>query len=369
MRVKKQTNNLLVEALGVPDDIKMLVEIYGDLIIDKLIQNIGFKNYKLSDINIPNYGEYESLHGKFNITGSESWKFLTNSPKWDKNKWKIFPMYKNSFEINFRVLPSEYFEINDRESPGVGASFIFEPGKMSIKTTKSGMEYYDSSNFMFDIHMNEEQFSNPISIKRRLEAVISHEIFHSYQLFTKYKKTKQVGYGTDSVLNSMQGLLMSEFNKDWNDFLLCVYYTLKFEQQARVPQVYYNLKDKQITNYEQFVSALKNEDVYKEIEMLKKFNSDKILEDMTKINSFQDVIMAPIKIQQMIENIKNWDDFMEIVLDKLQQMGQDIGSIKRLGPKVLGSPESFFKYWEKLFHYRADQMWRKLTRLYDKIKD
>jgi hypothetical protein len=50
-------------------------------------------------------------------------------------------------------------------------------------------------------------------------------------------------------------------------------------------------------------------------------------------------------------------------------MGQDISSIKRLGPTVLGSPESFFKYWEKLFHYRADQMWRKLTRLYDKVKD
>lgn len=367
--MKLKNNNLLNEALGVPEDITMLVDIYSDLILEKLIQNVGLKNYKTSDININNYGEYESLHGSFEITGSESWKFLTNSPKWDKEKWKKFPMYKNSFDVSFRVLPNEYFELNDRESPGIGASLIFEPGKFGIKQTKSGMEYYDSSKFTFDIQMGEEQFSNLSSIKRRLSSVVSHEIFHSYQLFIKFKNTSKVGYGSDSTLNAMTNLLRSEFNEHWNEFLLCIYFILRFEQQARVPQVYYNLKDKEITNYEQFVDALKKEDVYKEIETLKNFSSEKIINDVNKIESLTDIIVGPIRLQQMRENIENWDDFRKIVFEKLQDMGQNIDSIKRLGPKVLGSPKTFFEYWEKLFHYRADQMWRKLTRLYDKVKD
>ena len=368
MRLKRK-NNILNEALGVPEDIKMLVDIYSDLIIEKLIQNVGIKNYKTSDISINDYGNYQSLHGSFEITGSESWKFLINSPKWDKEKWKKFPMYKNTFDISFRVLPHEYFEMDDRETPGIGASFTFEPEIFTIKQTKSGMEFYDSSKFTFDIQMSEEQFTNLMSIKRRLSSVVSHEILHSYQLFMKYKNTKQVGYGVETTLNTMTNLLRSELNKDWNEFLLCIYFVLRFEQQARVPQVYYNLKDKEITNYEQFVGALKKEDVYKEIQTLKNFSSEKIINNVNKIESFADMIVGPIRLQQMESNIENWDDFRQIVFEKLQQMGQDINSIKRLGPKVLGSPESFFKYWEKLFHYRADQMWRKLTRLYDKIKD
>ena len=100
--------------------------------------NWGYRQYMVKNgLEIMKYNSMESCydlglnpHTETNTTPSENVPF----------------MYKNSFEINFRVLPSEYFEINDRESPGVGASFIFEPGKMSIKTTKSGMEYYDSSN-------------------------------------------------------------------------------------------------------------------------------------------------------------------------------------------------------------------------------
>jgi hypothetical protein len=75
-----------------------------------------------------------------------------------------------------------------------------------------------------------------------------------------------------------------------------------------------------------------------------------------------------VKSQEFKENLENWNDYLEIVTKKLQSNGVDVDNFKGLGQKVRQDPQKFFEHWEKFFEKRADEMFRRATRLYDKIK-
>lgn len=368
MDLRQKIKVILNEALGVPDDIDMVVNIYTDLIIDKIKNDIDDADVNEVQINVDEYEDEEAFKYDFKISPKESWEYLKNSPLFNMEEWRKFPTFINRISFSLITFPDGMFDDQGVTSPQIEASHIFQPSKFQLKQVKKWGEVYSISSYDFSINMKESQLEDIEQIRTRLKSVIAHEIFHSYQLYKKYKGTSKVGFGKEAVMNSFQQILQSEWNPEWNKFMRGIYYALRFEQQARTPQLYYELKDKGIETYEDFMEEFKKTEYYKEINFLRNFSAQRMIDSVTKIESFKDLLMSGAKSQEFRENIDNWNDYLEIVANKLRGNGVDVDNFKGISEKVRQDPKTFFEYWEKFFDKRAEEMFRRATRLYDKIK-
>ena len=368
MNLRQRIKVILNEALGVPDDIDMVVNIYTDLILDTIKRDIDKVDAEEVQINVDKYEDEEAFKYEFKISPRESWEYLKNSPLFNMESWRKFPTFINKIEFSLVTFPDGMFEDQNVTSPQIEATHSFQPSKFQLRQVKKWGEVYSLSSYEFSINMKESQLENIESIRTKLKSVISHEIFHSYQLYKKYKGTSKVGYGKEAVMNSFQQLLQSQWNPEWNNFMRGIYYALRFEQQARTPQLYYELKDEVINSYEDFIKALEKTEFFNEINFLRNFSAQKLIDSVTKIQSFEDLIMSQIKGQEFRENIENWNDYLEIVSQKLKVNGIDVDGFHKISEKVRQDPRAFFEYWENFFDKRAEEMFRRATRLYDKIK-
>jgi hypothetical protein len=368
MDLRQKIKVILNEALGVPDDIDMIVNIYTDLIIDKIKNDIDDADVNEVQINVDEYEDEEAFKYDFKISPKESWEYLKNSPLFNMEEWRKFPTFINRISFSLITFPDGMFDDQGVTSPQIEASHIFQPSKFQLKQVKKWGEVYSISSYDFSINMKESQLEDIEQIRTRLKSVIAHEIFHSYQLYKKYKGTSKVGFGKEAVMNSFQQILQSEWNPEWNKFMRGIYYALRFEQQARTPQLYYELKDKGIETYEDFMEEFKKTEYYKEINFLRNFSAQRMIDSVTKIESFKDLLMSGAKSQEFRENIDNWNDYLQIVATKLRSNGVDVDNFKGISEKVRQDPRTFFEYWEKFFDKRAEEMFRRATRLYDKIK-
>ena len=368
MDLRQKIKVILNEALGVPDDIDMIVNIYTDLIIDKIKNDIDDADVNEVQINVDEYEDEEAFKYDFKISPKESWEYLKNSPLFNMEEWRKFPTFINRISFSLITFPDGMFEDQGVTSPQIEASHVFQPSKFQLRQVKKWGEVYSISSYDFSINMKESQLEDIEQIRTKLKSVIAHEIFHSYQLYKKYKGTSKVGFGKEAVMNSFQQLLQSNWNPEWNKFMRGIYYALRFEQQARTPQLYYELKDKGIETYEEFMEEFKKTEYYKEINFLRNFSAQRMIDSVTKIESFQDLLMSGPKSQEFRENIENWNDYLQIVANKLRSNGIDVDNFKGISEKVRQDPRTFFEYWEKFFDKRAEEMFRRATRLYDKIK-
>ena len=368
MDLRQKIKVILNEALGVPDDIDMIVNIYTDLIIDKIKNDIDDADVNEVQINVDEYEDEEAFKYDFKISPKESWEYLKNSPLFNMEEWRKFPTFINRISFSLITFPDGMFEDQGVTSPQIEASHVFQPSKFQLRQVKKWGEVYSISSYDFSINMKESQLEDIEQIRTRLKSVIAHEIFHSYQLYKKYKGTSKVGFGKEAVMNSFQQLLQSNWNPEWNKFMRGIYYALRFEQQARTPQLYYELKDKGIETYEEFMEEFKKTEYHKEINFLRNFSAQRMIDSVTKIESFQDLLMSGPKSQEFRENIENWNDYLQIVANKLRSNGVDVDNFKGISEKVRQDPRTFFEYWEKFFDKRAEEMFRRATRLYDKIK-
>jgi hypothetical protein len=105
-----------------------------------------------------------------------------------------------------------------------------------------------------------------------------------------------------------------------------------------------------------------------EINFLRNFSAQKMIDSITKIESFEDLILRGEKGQEFKENIENWNEYLQIIARKLRNNGVDVDNFRGISDKVRQDPRTFFEYWEKFFDKRADEMFRRATRLYDKLK-
>jgi hypothetical protein len=368
MNLRQRIKVILNEALGVPNDIDMIVNIYTDLIIDKIKNDIDSAEVNEVQINVDKYQDEEAFKYEFKITPKESWEYVKSSPLFNLDEWRKFPTFINKISFSLITFPDGMFEDTGTSSPQIAASHVFQPSNFKVRQVKNWGEVYDISSFDFEINMKWSELREPEKIRTKLKSVIAHEIFHSYQLYKKYKKSSKVGFGKEAVMNSFQQVLQSQWNPEWNNFMRAIYYALRFEQQARTPQLYYELKDKGIQSYEDFMEELENTEYFKEITFLRNFSANRMIDSIIKIGSFEDLIFQGVKSQEFKENLENWNDYLEIVTKKLQSNGVDVDNFKGLGQKVRQDPQKFFEHWEKFFEKRADEMFRRATRLYDKIK-
>jgi hypothetical protein len=369
MKLKKVNKLLLTEALGVPDDIDMVVHIYTDLIISVIENNIKSQAPDVLEFNEPQFQELEGYEYSFEISPKESWEYLKNSPKYDKEEWRKFPTYRNKIFVVVKVLPDEFFDDKKYKSPMIEASHIFVPKDFKIRTLKTKGEVYDISTYEFTIHMRQSQTKDFESIRNELSAVVSHEVFHAYQLFKINKSTGKVGYGKESTYNSLQQIMRSNINNEWNGFLRRLYLSLRFEQQARAPQLYYTLKGKGIKDYDDFMREFEKTELSKEINFLKSFSVDDMIDSITKIESFFDLVYSQKRAQEVSENLENWNEALNYISESLRQNGVTVNNFRGLSPSIRNNPRQFFIYWKKRFNDRADELFRKAVRLWDKVKE
>lgn len=368
MHQKKVSKFLLTEALGIPDDILMVVEIYSDLIINRLEEVFHTQQPDVLELNEPGFEQQEGYEYVFQIKPKESWEFFKNSPKYDIEKWKKFPTYRNKIFVTCKIFPDQLFVKKKYISPMVEASHIFVPKDFKVKTLKTKGEVYDISSYEFSIYMKESETKNFESIREGLSAVVSHEVFHAYQLYKRFKSSSEVGFGKESVYNSLQQIMKSDINNEWNSFLRRIYLSLNFEQEARAPQFYYLLKDKEIKNYDDFMREFKNTETYKEINFLKTFSVEEMMNSFTKVESIFDAITLGQRNYEVKSNIENWNDALLVVSDALKQNGVNVKDFRGLSSNVRNNPENFFNYWKKKFTESADDLFRKIVRMWDKIK-
>ena len=368
MNLRQRIKLILNEALGVPDDINMIVNIYTDLIIDTIKKDIDNVDSEEVQINVEGFEDEEAFKYDFKISPKESWEYLKNSSQFNIEEWKKFPTFINRITFSLITFPDEMFKEKGVDSPQIEASHVFAPSKFELKQVKKWGEVYAISSYDFSINMKASELNDLDKIKTRLRSVIAHEVLHSYQLYKKYKGTSKVGFGKEAVMNSFQQLLQSRWNPEWNNFMRAIYYALRFEQQARTPQLYYELKDKGIKSYDDFMREFSKTEYANEINFLKNFSAQKMIESVMKIESFEDLIISGMRGQEFKENIENWNDYLAIVARKLKGNGVDVDNFNGVSFKVKQDPRTFFEYWEKFFEKRADEMFRRATRLYDKLK-
>lgn len=365
MITRNRIRQIISEAAGVPDDIDMMTNIFTNMVKDYIgnFKQSG-KDLDVGEADIKNYGETEFDYGKIEITEDKSWNYVKNSPLFDEEKWKKFPMYKNSVEIFFSIYPDEALDMNNINKPNVNAAHQFEPSDFGSKETEGVGTTYNSGGFEFKITMGQSNWDDLETLSPNIDATTAHEVFHSYQLFVKYNKTNQVGFGKEHTLNTLASSIQKDFTKEFNYFLHTLYLSLRFEQQARIPQTLKVLKTKDIKDYNDFIRELKNTDAYGDVQLLKSFSADKLINSLSSIKGFDDIFRKPMAQRHMALAIENWNYILERISEHAESSGITTNPFRGMSQKLLQNPELFFKHWEKVFDRRGDEFFRKLTKLY-----
>ena len=212
--------------------------------------------------------------------------------------------------------------------------------------------------------MGEETWDNLELLSPMLESVISHELLHAYQLYKRYTNKGQKGFGKSQVTNVLVNAIRNQFLPEWNNFLHLVYLSLKFEQDARIPQVSHILRRTKIDSYEDFIEALKGTQIFGEIEQLREFSADDLLESFKKINSLQDMIFKEASVEKAYEWIFEWNDILEKIVEHTVANGVSPSKIEAIPLAVRKYPKKFFEYFERKFKFTANNMLKRVSKLY-----
>ena len=365
---RNRIRQIISEAVGVPADMDMMTDILTNMVKESMqkFKDSG-EELDIGEAEVKNYGDTDFQEGKINISGEKSWAYVKKSPLFNKETWDKFPMYKNKVTINFTIYPDKALDINNINRPSVTAAHDFNPTNFGPKQTKGVGTTYNSGNFEFNITMGESNWDDLETLSPNLDATIAHEVFHSYQLYVKYNKTGKIGFGKEHNYNTMAGALKKDFSTELNYFLHVLYLSLRFEQQARIPQTLKVLKSKNIENYDDFMDELKKTDAYRDAEMLKTFSADKLINDLNQIQSFEDLFRKGIAKQHMEFAVGGWNDIIDKIVDHAKSSGISAEPFRGMSEKLLNNPRLFFKHWEKVFDRRGDELFRKLTRLHSAL--
>ena len=359
MSKKLVIKNLLREAVGVPSDIEMLTSSFTE-VVKKLLASYKSSGQPLNtiEIDVIDHGESEMRTGDLSIDGDKSWEMIQDTKDFDEEKWKKFPMYKNPITIEFKILEDGILEDKYGAPVSVDAAHAFDANDLKDGDT------FDASQLSFTIMMGDKVWDNLELLSPTLDSVISHEILHAYQIYKRYKKDKTVGFGKNQLTNILTNVVRIDFLPEWNNFLHLLYLTLTFERQARIPQASHILRREKIDSYDDFMRAIKKTSLFNEIEELRKFNADDIMESINKIRGFEDLLFKASG-QAKMENIMfNWNELLEMIKRKGKENGVTGDKIDAIPLRVRSNPKLFFEYFEKRFHRTADDMMRKLSRLY-----
>lgn len=342
----------LVEALGVPDNIYETSIILANEIIDE------FKKYP-QDKNLNNGDIIEfRIDGNFRIADYK------------------FPSVKVTVK----------FETCDKcsEAEILSMHVLSDSKKVDIGKLKN------IPTEVVDLHMeililNDFRYGDLVNFtienKKEFVTTLSHELKHAYDHFKQpYDKAK--------VRALYSGISGKRFGIDAIDFFIHdIYYTLFNENLVRPTEIITAIKQNKISQ-KNFLKFLGSNVTYKNLKRIANFSYEnlrkKVEEDLPRVDKFLRALDVDTngmsddeKVDKILElvyiNISNWsiEQYKSIIsTDFLEGLFGFQGEKDRIFQKFVQrnrrfkTTEEFFRFYEKQFKYVANNMLKKVSKLY-----
>jgi hypothetical protein len=384
---KKQ---LINEIMGVPkavDDWVGYFTAITTVLVKEIVKRDEWEarefNYKGEDHAM--YSQQTVTRGKhitdliLEIRGEDLVTFL------DSKTFQDFPLYNPEIEVKLSFFPDEVFE-SEGMSDRMGATHTYTGSIMDVKLGKLGRRTIFSKNkFIFDINLpfsyiESHSDKHDEMLFKMLAPTVGHELTHAYQTYRQLLGGKtSIGFGKETILNMLPQNMKFQETPSWNYFLHLVYLHLSFEANARVTELYYYMKGRKVKNQFEAMEVLNRSESWKDYKELKSFNAEEFLSnfqaELHNDDPLHNLFMMfmpkdkrPPKLPSSNEEwlellINRWDKMIQDGQSTLDDMGIDIPVMERVPQKAKDNPIEFFKFFERRFHKKAENLRRKLTRV------
>lgn len=348
---KTHSRHFINEALGVPDNLyETAVSLYRN-ILPKLK---GFDSSKLKSDKTFKIG----FSGKFRIA--------------DFNFGRIY------ITFHFVEDPKE----NKPDISGMSVQTI------SRKTDDLKLKYLKYKSIIMtvrvDIPENYDLSEFPKFFESERNKVIesfSHELKHSYDAYKKIYDNKY----DRALYDAIQGKRFGIWPID--RFIHDIYYISANESLVRASEVSAAIRNNEISQKE-FLKFLSNNDTYLNLKRISEFSYEKLKTQVGEYMHRVNVLLEHLnydnlenmsdeeKIDEVLSlvriNVANWtvEIFYKMLVSEMWEQlfgfkGEKERIFKRFQKKqTFDTNEEFFEYYEKLFHFVANKMIRKIAKLY-----
>lgn len=381
---------LINEIMGVPKAVDEWVNYFTAIVTVGVNEIIAKDNWEATEITYekekyPMYSQERLIDGRdvtkliLSIRSEEIQDFL------DSTTFQEFPLYNPVIQINLSVFPDKIFEaegMGDR----FGATHTYDANIMDVKLGKLGKRTIFSKNkFIFDViipfsYIESGTKQHQENLFNTLTPTVAHELTHSYQTYKQLLGGKtSVGFGRETILNILPQQMKYKETPSWNYFLHIVYLHLSFEANARVTELYYKMKRSKVKTKEQAMEVLKQSDSWKDYKQLVDFDAEEFLSNFKAqlrdndplydlFAMFMPKDKRPPKLPSSNEEwldilIGKWDGLIQDAQVHLNDMGIDIPVMEKVPQSAKENPIEFFKFFERRFHKKAENLRRKLTRV------
>jgi hypothetical protein len=385
---KKQ---LINEIMGVPKAVDSWVNHISSMVtilIDDIIDNDQWESKE-----IPWEGEEYPIHrGHAQMRGKEFTNTIVDAfyggdikNLLNSEEFKDFPLYNPQIEVEVVIIPDVIFD--DQRGEGddrMEATHSYVGNIGSVKIGNLGKhKIFSKNSFLFKVVLPASYISDRTNqhqnrLFNALIPTVGHELTHSYQTYRQLLGGKEtIGFGRETVLNMLpQNLKFSE-TPSWNYFLHLVYLSLSFEVNARVTELYYSMKRKGVKSNDEALKLLLASDPWDDYKQLKNFDADEFIKkfdaDIPEIDPIQDMIQMflgseapkqPTNNDEMMKKlIGMWDKIIQDAQKQIKSVGIDIPFMEQVPQSAKENPRLFFKFFEKRFHKKSEQLRRKLTKV------
>lgn len=384
---KKQ---LINEIMGVPKAVDDWVNLLSALVswsVDEIIRKDNFKaqEFTYKGEQYPMYGNEMIVRGKdvtdliLDVVGQDLVEFL------DSKTFQEFPLYNPEVHIKLTLFPDEVYE-EEEMGNRMGAMHSYTGNVSDVKLGKLGKRTIFSRNrFVFDVNLpfsfiESHTEEHDKELYNFLVPTVAHELTHAYQTYRQLLGGKtSVGFGKETILNILPQQMKYQETPSWNWFLHLVYLHLSFEANARVTELYYRLKRMGVKDKETALKVMSESEPWKDYKELKNFDSEEFLKnfkaELHNDDPIHDLFMMfmpkdkrPPKLPKSNEEwldllIGKWDKMIQNAQHTLGDMGIDIPIMERVPENAKENPMEFFKFFERRFHKKAENLRRKLTRV------
>lgn len=351
------------------------------ILIDDIIENDQWES-----IEIDWEGkEYPLYKGSLIMTGENFSKTITDSfyggdvkKLLNSEEFKNFPLYNPQINVDVVIIPDVIYDDQQGDTNRMEATHSFLGDDVgSIKLGNLGKhKIFSKNNFIFKVVLPASYISNrtnkhQTNLFNSLLPTVGHELTHSYQTYMQLLGGKKsIGFGRETILNMLPQTLKFNDTPSWNYFLHTIYLSLSFEVNARVTELYYNMKRKGVKSNDEALQVLLKSDPWDDYKKLKEFNADKFIKqfdsEIPEVDPIQQLIsqLTGVEPEPVVKKLINmWDHMIQDAQEKIKSIGIDIPFMEQVPKSAKDNPILFFKFFEKRFHKRAEQLKKKLTKI------
>jgi hypothetical protein len=382
---KKQ---LINEIMGVPkavDDWVNYMTAISTLLVKDIIKDDKWeaRDFEYKGESHAMYSQGTGLEGKdvtklvLEIRNEDLKEFLNSK------MFQDFPLYNPQIEIKLTAFPDEVFK-SEKMDDRMGATHTYTGNIADIKLGKLGKAtIFTKNKFIFDVNIPFSFVEGEMDDQKMFDMfmpTIGHELTHAYQTYRQLLGGKtSVGFGKETILNMLPQQMKYRETPSWNYFLHLVYLHLSFEVNARVTELYYKMKRSGVKDQKTIMNILSKSEPWADYKELKEFNAEKFLNkfdaQLHQDDPLHDLFTMflpkdkrppklPSSNEEWLEMLINkWDKLIQDATHSLNDMGIDIPIMEKVPQKAKDNPLEFFKFFEKRFHKKAENLRRKLTRV------